>query len=800
MNRMLITTFVLLTSTVSGLVAAQSEPSSSGALEEVTVTAQRREESLQSVPIAVSAFTANQLEERLATSTIDLVKMVPNLFGHNNTGTSTANTYFLRGLGSTEQIAMLDPAVSTYVDDVIIPRQNANNYALFDVERLEVLRGPQGTTFGRNSTGGAINVITRKPGKEFAGLVGVGAGSFGKKLFRGTVDAPFSDTVLSKFSGFYVEDDGYLANVGNGERLNGSKNAGGRAALRVLFNNDVTWDIAAEYIEADGVFVRAYLDNPRLMFTPFTTGGGTSDIVSDMINKRGLRNETSATSVTSNVEWKWGRATINAITGYRTVDQIFVLDFGDPNPAVAGVRTRATATLPQYFTFAINNDGKYDMFSQEFKATGSFNDDKVKYVAGIYFFSEDNITRAGQATGSGAVGVPLTLTCSTGFFGEGPIPCGAARGYSSFRDMRNTTDSFAAYAQFDWKVADRTTLILGGRFTDDTKKLNLLATPQGAMTTADLVAAGVATRLKSSQFTPKAGINFQATDDVMFYVSGTRGFKSGGWNSRTAYRPQEFQPMQPEKTTSYELGMKSESLNRRLRINGNFYYATTKGLQLAYSTPGPITGTTLSTQDNAGDIKTRGFELEIAARFNEHFDMYGSLGLQKGSYTAVNARARSSCTNGGSIVNGACANPTPPLTTTSYTNAIDLTDGLSRFPERTGNLGLNFHFPVADAGGKIAALMEVQFTGPFWTTASNAVPNLQLISGGPFVSGATVLSTRADSFTLINAGLVYTSSNDAWRVSVDCKNCNNKVYKISVFNGLFFGDPRRYDATISYKF
>ena len=255
--------------------------------------------------------------------------------------------------------------------------------------------------------------------------------------------------------------------------------------------------------------------------------------------------------------------------------------------------------------------------------------------------------------------------------------------------------------------------------------------------------------------------------------------------------------MQPEKTTSYELGMKSESFNRRLRINGNFYYATTKGLQLAYSTPGPITGTTLSTQDNAGDIKTRGFELEIAARFNEHFDLYGSLGLQKGSYTAVNARARSSCTNGGSIVNGACANPTPPLTTTSYTNAIDLTDGLSRFPEGTGYLGLNFHFPVADAGGKIAASMAVQFTGPFWTIASNAVPNLQLIPGGPFVSGATVLSTRADSFTLINAGLVYKSGNDAWRVSVDC---NNKVYKISMFNGLSFGDPRRYDFSIGYKF
>ena len=123
--------------TIAAPTLAQTAPA---AVEEVIVTAQRRAENLQSVPVTVSAFTSNQLEQRQITSTVDLVRTIPNLVGHNNPGTGSANTYFLRGLGSTEQIATLDPAVSTYVDDVIIPRQNVNNYALFDVERIEVLR------------------------------------------------------------------------------------------------------------------------------------------------------------------------------------------------------------------------------------------------------------------------------------------------------------------------------------------------------------------------------------------------------------------------------------------------------------------------------------------------------------------------------------------------------------------------------------------------------------------------------------------------------------------------------------
>ncbi|MCU0892155.1 MAG: Plug domain-containing protein, partial [Sandarakinorhabdus sp.] len=137
-----------------------------GAIEDIIVTAQRRRERAQDVPIAITAFSAEALQARGVVNALDLTQFVPNLVGLNNTGLGTANAYYLRGLGNTESIATFDPPVGTYVDDIYISRQNANNFNLFDVERVEVLRGPQGTLFGRNTTGGAISVVMREPGER----------------------------------------------------------------------------------------------------------------------------------------------------------------------------------------------------------------------------------------------------------------------------------------------------------------------------------------------------------------------------------------------------------------------------------------------------------------------------------------------------------------------------------------------------------------------------------------------------------------------------------------------------------
>jgi len=513
----------------SGAAFAQTAPAGGAAgLEEVVVTAQRRAESLQKVPVAVSAFSAEDIESRQLLSTVDLARTIPNLLGQNNTGTATANTYFLRGLGSTEQIALLDPAVSTYVDEVILPRQNANNYALFDVERLEVLRGPQGTTFGRNSTGGAISIITRKPGEEFDGYLSVGVGSFNRQLVRGSVDLPVSERVLTKFSGYWLEDDGWLDNKTNGETLNGVENYGFRGALRLLPTDAVTWDITAEYMVSNGLNLRSDLGSRDTTHTVYTVKGATNDVVADMLNKRGLRNDTDSLGLISNLEWRISDAlTMNAITGYRSVEQQFVLDFS----------LSRTTSNPAPGPFGLNNDGEYDMFSQEFKFNGEFGDN-LRYVAGLFYFYEDNTTKAGQTFGLTAAST-LTLSCSPGLYGDGNMTCGTVPGYSSWRDIGNETTSFAVYAQVDWEFVDRWTAVLGARYTDESKEVDLRPTQYGGMTTEDLKDADIDTKLDTSIVTPKVGVNFEMTEDMLFYVSATRGFNAGGWNSRTAYRPQE---------------------------------------------------------------------------------------------------------------------------------------------------------------------------------------------------------------------------------------------------------------------
>ncbi len=767
---------------------ADEPPSATdGVLEEVVVTSQRRAESLQRVPLAVSAFTAADLQARQITAAVDVANMVPNLLGQSNIGASTANTYFMRGLGSVAQVALLDPAVSTYVDEVIIPRQNANNYAMFDVERLEVLRGPQGTTFGRNSTGGAISIVTRRPGTAGGGYLTVGAGEFDRRLLRASVDLPISERVLTKFSGFLLEDDGWLENQSNGETLNDTRNWGVRAALRLLPTDRATWDLTAEYIVAEGVNLRSNLGSRDTTNTAYTTHGGTSDLVADMLARRGLRNEAAGVGVISNFEWVFaGGTTFNSITGYRSLAQEFLVDFSLSRIGVTPA------------PFALGIDGAFDMLSQEFKLVGSIGS-RLRYVAGLYGFYEDNNTKAGQATAATAAAAPV-MSCSNGLFGDGNVRCPNGQpGYASWRDIDNETTSLAAYAQVDWQLTDRMTAIAGARYTDETKEVDLLPTVYGSLISADLVAAGVATKLDTSIVTPKLGLSVQATDDLLLYASATRGFKAGGWNSQTAYRPQEFQPMAPEKTWSYEGGFKAELFDRRLRLNATAFFAETTGLQLSYTTPGPVAGTVLSTQDNAGNIEVKGVEIEFSARLGTAVSVYGSAGFQDGRYTSVNPAAQSFCTNGGRIVSGACANPVPPSVATAYTNAIDPGDELSRLPKRMFALGLAWDVPVAATGGTLRASAEGVYNSGFWTTASNSRPTLRLTPDGPLVT-PTALDTWSDDYTLLNLSLGYESGDEHWRVALECKNCTDEEYVASVFNGQFYGEPRRIGGSVTYQF
>jgi len=279
-------------------------------LDEIVTTAQRREQNVQDVPLAVTAFSPEEMLEKQIDEPIDLIQYVPNLYGGNNTGLGTANVYYIRGAGNTESIATFDPPVGTYVDEVYIGRQNGNNVGFFDVEAIEVLRGPQGTLFGRNTTGGAIVTRMRKPSEESGGYLELGYGSYNRFVARASIDAPLSDTVLTKLSGYYVDDEGYVDNLATGEKLNGQEAIGIRGDVRFLLSDGMQWDIAADYTEDSGTSILNYSrggsaltgvdgSNDRVSNTGLSTAEGTGTLLEQALAGNGLGNQNESFSVTS---------------------------------------------------------------------------------------------------------------------------------------------------------------------------------------------------------------------------------------------------------------------------------------------------------------------------------------------------------------------------------------------------------------------------------------------------------------------------------------------------------------------
>ncbi|NBU24858.1 MAG: TonB-dependent receptor [Gammaproteobacteria bacterium] len=601
--------------------AQDTKPQDSGnLLEEIVVTAQRREEKVQDVPIAISAFSAEQLERLNVTETLGISKLIPNLLAFNNTGLGTANGYYLRGIGNTESIPTFDPPVGTYVDDVFISRQNANNLGLFDSERIEVLRGPQGTLFGRNTTGGAINVILRKPSTEFGGYVEAGVGQFGMRTVRGTVDLPVSDRVLTKFSGYMIKDDGYVSNPVTGENdLNAQDSFGLRAALRFKATDDLTWDLAVQYTKDEGLNILnfasgqgvAYANGvvggplaaipaggPQVALVPQRAGLAPTSSSAQSVEARcspapyaitrsrfsctglaqtgtplanltvgrkknlNLGNEVKNTLVTSNVAWDTGIGQVDFITGYVDMKQQFAIDFF--NGTARHTATVASQASNPAGGFTIANDGSNKQFSQEVKLTGSLND-ATRYVAGLYYFDEKNNTDFVDLFG-------LSPTFSL---------------VLEDRILKNKASAWAAYTQWDFTLADKFTVTAGGRYTDETKKVDftananpLMAAPTAAtrVNSANMVAAGIPLKLNTKLFTPRVAVKYDLNDDINFFASATRGFKSGGWNARGT-APVANQAFDPEKVWSYEAGMRSEWADRKLRFNVTLFQLDVKGLQ-----------------------------------------------------------------------------------------------------------------------------------------------------------------------------------------------------------------------------
>jgi len=313
------------------------------ALEEIVVTAERREVSVQDIPIAVTAFSQEQLDRLQITETLDLVKVVPNVIGSNNTGLGSANTYSVRGLNNTESISTFDPPVGSYIDDSFVQRQNANNFTLFDVERVEVLRGPQGTLFGRNTTGGAVRVILKKPAEEVGGFIEGGFGQYDEVNARGSIDVPLGPRVRTKYSAYYVSDDGYVDSAAPGnEDLNYEDSYGVRAAMQIDVSDKVIWDGSIAFNDSEHANVwNGEVNGERVSNSGLQNGGLAGLITGAKANLPGNFNSTESTLISSDFGIETRAGTINFITNHLSLEQQFSLDFFD-TPADKLMSTQPT--------------------------------------------------------------------------------------------------------------------------------------------------------------------------------------------------------------------------------------------------------------------------------------------------------------------------------------------------------------------------------------------------------------------------------------------------------------------------
>ncbi len=734
--------------------ASPNEQAAGSEVEEVIVTAQRRSENLQNVPLAVSAFTSAQLAADQIDTTKDLARLVPNMFSSNNTGLGSANVYYIRGLGQTQSFPTFEPQVSTYVDDIYIGRQNANNLSLFGVDQVQVLRGPQGTLFGRNSTGGAILITLQKPGKEFGGDLTASYGSY--QSIQGTlsVNMPINDQVLTRTSMFGIRDDGYVQNLTTGEHLNYTRNYGFREAITLLpaSMSNVEWNLSADYSNSDNANILNFPGpggingSDRVDYSGFShIGGALAAFQTGSKGRLGQGVDVQSWGVASNLAIKTDYGTLSLITGFRGLNQADAVDF--PDSALGPIIPYDTYATGQ---FALDQELRSAQYSQEIKFDGEVG--KLKYTAGVFGLYEQNRNNFGAVANLG----PL--------FEANYIP------FSLGDELtKNNTTSGAVYAQGDYAVTDKLTVTLGGRYTHEVKTLAAIPNTPSGFTTADIQAAGFRTRLSTDQFTPRVAVKYQVDPNFLVFGSATRGFQGGGWNG-LAFNAATFNDFGPETVWSYEGGFRGETPNHRVRLNVTGFWTDVQKYQLLSDNVAAASFVTT----NAADLRSYGVEAELTLRMTDALTFNLNVGGIDAHYRKLSAGVLAqaaacqadiggpSCGSG--IVDGS-GHIAPPTYTPPVTAALS---GSYRMDLKNYTL---------------TPTVSVQYR------AREAV-------------GTEGLPKSFDqSRVLVDAGLTLAPLDGPWTLTAECKNCGMTDYAVAYLFGYnFYNYPGTWDLRLGFKF
>ncbi|MGI9249291.1 MAG: TonB-dependent receptor [Woeseiaceae bacterium] len=592
-------------------LGALAQEGGGAVLEEITVTAERREQSLQDVPISVTAFSGDMIREGGIMSMEDVAVQTPNF---KMTAFNTAESQlFLRGIGSTNDGPVSDPSVAVFIDDVYIGRPSGASTDLYDLERIEVLRGPQGTLYGRNAAGGAVNIFTKKPQQEFEARAGLTVGSDSLVNFRGYINGPISDTVAGKLTANVRQRDGYAQNITTGQDLEDDETMSVRGQL--LFTPSDTIDVLLgfDFTDIDNSGENRFLTNFDINpVPPVFTDPQQAEIATFGNDPRKSSHDEIQSSdkqlwgLMARVDADLGWATLTSITAYRESESSW------QQALVPLLSDRAGGS--GIFEVDDGAEQEAEQVSQEFRLAGAT--DNLNWVGGLFYFDENVYKSERFVTYWGPVS-PVS------FFGDGDV---------SF-NMDGDTTSFAAFGQFTWDMTEVVALTLGARYNDDEKEQVSVAVsniPRTGVWGIPLGASGspYSTRGKDSwdEVTVRASLDWDISDDHMIYATYSEGFKSGAFNSHTPSPLIASVPLLPEQATNAEIGARTQWLDGRVRFNITYFDLEYDDLQ-TWS----LVNFQLEADNAAAEVD--GIETEFAVAFNEYFSINGSFATMDGKFT-----------------------------------------------------------------------------------------------------------------------------------------------------------------------
>jgi iron complex outermembrane recepter protein len=698
---------------------------------DIVVTAQRVKSNLQNTPIAVTALSGETLTARGATSLLDVQNSTPNLtIGSRTTAGSARGGFTIRGIGVDASVG--SAAVGIYVDEVYYPSAAANLLGLFDVDRIEVLRGPQGTLFGRNTIAGAVQYITTKPGKEFGGFITATAGNLDRLEVGGAINIPLSDTLSIRASGRYNRQGGYVYDVANKIDRGREETKQGRLQLRWQPTNKLTVDLKGEGLNLTGNGrAIAILGFNKTLPDPTNPFNGAAALLGPALafgfNPAGLATiQPSARDYrfpgfngrdSQDYDYYAGQAniaydlsdtlTLKSISAYsHSRDENYVDFDGTPLSIIAIRRGLVTTKL----------------FTQELQLSGKAFDNHLKFTLGAYYYrSEDIYEHIDQS------------------FGFAPIVFPATGG-----DYKITTNAKALYGQFTYAFTDRFSASTGLRYSSEKATGALLNTlAPGVGVSAPVAPPAFGPYAKTfDDLSPSVGLNFQATPDALFYVKASKGFRAGG----TAVNGNLVNPAAPllpitttpgyipygqETAWTYEGGARLQFLNRRIRFNPTIFLTDWKNIQFNsfVFNPNPQVVTR-----NAGDARIYGLELEAQAQVSEAFSLNSTVSYLHSEYTATRAGA--------------------PVT---------LASGLQRAPKVKFSLGGRYVIPLAN-DDRITLNADYAWTDKQRSATSDT----------DFIN--------IPAYGLLNARIEYKLHNPAISLAVYGTNLTNQYYYIGGVN------------------